>query len=71
MPTHDQTPDKEPEPLMTRFVHACLLLLVAVVALWLAVQLLARFWGWLLLIALTALLIAASVWIMRWRRNRW
>ena len=38
-----------PPPLASRFFRACLLILGGVVALWLAVELLARFWGWVLL----------------------
>lgn len=62
--------DKKPEPLMTRFFHGCLLLLGGVVVLWLALHLLAQFWGWLLLIAVLAGLVWALIWFIRWRRDR-
>lgn len=64
--------DKDPVPVMTRFFRACLLALAGVFVLWLALQLLAQFWGWLLLIAAIAGLIYAAVWYLRSRRdNRW
>lgn len=61
--------DKKP-PLMTRFFHACLLLLAGLVALWLAIQLAGQIWGWLLLLAILALLIGAAIWFVRWYRDR-
>ncbi|MFM9877416.1 MAG: hypothetical protein ACKVOG_06150 [Rhodoglobus sp.] len=61
----------EPSTLAKRFVAFCLSVLVGIVLLYLAVQLLAQFWGWLLLIAG----FVAAVWIMvrivQSRRNRW
>lgn len=64
--------DKDPVPLMTRFFRACLLALAGVFVLWLALQLLAQFWGWLLLIAAIAGLIYTGVWYIRSRRDsRW
>lgn len=70
MPEHNV--DKDPVPLMTRFFRACLLALAGVFVLWLAIQLLAQFWGWLLLIAALAGLLFAAVWFIRQRRdNRW
>lgn len=70
MPEHND--DKDPVPLMTRFFRACLLALAGVFVLWLAIQLLAQFWGWLLLIAALAGLLFAAVWFIRQRRdNRW
>lgn len=64
--------DKDPVPLMTRFLRACLLALAGVFVLWLAIQLLAQFWGWLLLIAAIAGLTYATAWYIRQRRdNRW
>ena len=43
-------PDETPTPTPTSFFRACLLILGGIVALWLALELLAQFWGWLLLI---------------------
>lgn len=62
--------EKGPAPLMTRFFHACLLALAAVVALYLALQILATIWIWLVLIASVIGLIAAAMWYVRWRRDR-
>lgn len=68
MPDHNN--EKDPVPLMTRFFRACLLALAGVFVLWLALQLLAQFWGWLLLLAAGAGLIYAAIWFIRWRRDR-
>ena len=68
MPDHKD--DKEPTPAMTRFFRACLLALAGVFVLWLALHLLAQFWGWLLLLAAITGLIYVAVWFIRWRRNR-
>ncbi len=65
---HDD--EKEPETIMQKFFRACLLGLAGVVALWLAIQLLAQFWGWLLLAAALGGLIWAAVWFIRWQRDR-
>lgn len=68
---NDKNDDKrEPVPLMTRFFRGCLLLLAGVIMLWLALQFLAQFWGWLLLLAAIAGLIYAAIWYIRWRRDR-
>lgn len=61
----------KPVPIMTRFFHACLLVLGGVLALWLALELLAQFWGWLLLAAAVVALVWAIIWVIRWRRDRW
>lgn len=64
--------DDAPRPLAQRFFRACLLILGGVVALWLALELLAQFWGWLLLLAALALVIfGAVVGYQFWRERRW
>ena len=65
--------DKEPTPknLAQRFFNFCLLLLGGIIALWVALQFLAQFWGWIVLIAVLVATIWALVAIMRARRNRW
>ena len=62
--------DEKPVTLMSRFFRACLLTLAGVFALWLAMQLLAQFWGWLLLAGALGGLAWATVWCIRWRRDR-
>ncbi|APZ34256.1 hypothetical protein BOH66_08375 [Microbacterium aurum] len=62
--------DERPETIMQRFFRGCLLALAGVIALWLALHLLAQFWGWLLLAAALAGLIWAAVWFIRWQRDR-
>jgi hypothetical protein len=54
-----------------RFLGFCLSILAGIVLLYLAVQLLAQFWGWLLLIALLCAAIYVTVAFVRWRRSRW
>ena len=68
MPTKND--DKEPVSIMTRFFRACLLMLAGVFVLWLALQLLAQIWGWLLLLAAVVALIYGVIRFIRWRRNR-
>jgi len=65
--------DKEPTPknMTQRFFDLCLLLLGGVLALWGALQLLAQFWGWIVLIAVLVAAIWSLVAILRARRNRW
>ena len=58
-------------PLFTRVFHGALALLAASAALWLALQLLAQVWGWLLLLALLGLAIFAFATWRRGRRDRW
>jgi len=63
--------EKEPTTLSQSFARACGLLLIGIVALWLALELLAKIWGWLLLVAGTAVAIWIAIAIIRWRRSRW
>ncbi|WP_033106690.1 hypothetical protein [Microbacterium profundi] len=58
--------DDTPPNIVQRFFRACLLVLGGIVALWLALELLAQFWGWLLLIAAIALILCAAVWAYRY-----
>lgn len=62
--------EKEPESLMTRLCRGSFLLLAAVVALCLALELLAQIWGWLLLLLCIAGFVWAALWFIRWRRDR-
>lgn len=61
----------EPTSMAKRFLGFCVSVLAGIVLLYLAMQLLAQFWGWLLLIALIGAAIYVAVVIMRWRRSRW
>ena len=54
-------PDETPTPTPMRFFRACLLILGGVVALWLALELLAQFWGWVLLISVIVLVLGVGV----------
>jgi uncharacterized membrane protein YdbT with pleckstrin-like domain len=50
-----------PPTIVQRFFRACLLILGGIVALWIALELLAQFWGWILLICVIALALCAAV----------
>ncbi len=64
--------NEPPASLMSNFARACLLLLVGVIALWLALQLIGQIWGWLLLIAAAIGIAWVAVRLIRWWRDgRW
>lgn len=58
--------DDSPPTIVQRFFRACLLVLGGILALWLSLELLAQFWGWLLLIAAIALILCAAIWTYRY-----
>ena len=58
-------------PLANRFVGFCFLLLVGVLALWLALELLARIWGWLVLAAVVVTAGFVGYHIFRRRFGGW
>ncbi len=60
-----------PPPVTSRFFRACLLILGGVFALWLAIDLLAQFWGWVLLIgvAVAVLCLGVAAWRYWWGRR--
>lgn len=62
---------KEPVSMSQRFFLACLLLLAGVIALWIALELLARFWVWLALIGVLVLAGWIVFKVIQARRNRW
>lgn len=53
--------DDTPPSIVQRFFRACLLILGGILALWLALELLATFWGWILLIRVIVLILCAAV----------
>jgi hypothetical protein len=57
-------------PTVTRFFHACLLILGGIIALSFALHLAAHIWGWLVLLAVVGLSVSGTVWYLRWRRDR-
>lgn len=65
------TASSDPQSMISKFVTACLLILVGVVALTLALDLLAKIWPWLVLIAALVGAVAVAIWIVRHRQNRW
>jgi hypothetical protein len=60
-----------PTNLAQRFFDLSLLLLGGVIALWVALQFLAQFWGWLVLITVLVAAIWVLLAVLRARRNRW
>ncbi len=58
--------DNTPPSILQRFFRACLLILGGVLALWLALELLAQFWGWILLIGVIVLVLCAAVYGYRY-----
>ena len=72
MPSPSKKDKKEEKPTMSQsFFQACGLVLLGIIALWVALELLAQFWGWLVLLAA----IGAATWtviaVVRARRDRW
>lgn len=65
------TTSPEPRSLLSKFVTACVLFLVAAVALTVAFDLLAKIWYWLVLIAAGVGVVAVVIWIVRRRQNHW
>lgn len=53
--------DDSPTSIAARFFRACLLVLGGILALWLALELLGRFWGWLLLMGGVALVLCVAI----------
>jgi hypothetical protein len=60
-----------PKTLAQRFFMFCLLILGGILALSLALEVLARIWGWLLLIGLLVGCVWVAIAILQARRNRW
>lgn len=58
--------DDTPPGIVQRFFRGCLLILGGVFALWLALELVAQFWGWILLISVLVLILCAAVWSYRY-----
>lgn len=55
-----------PPTIMQRFFRACLLILGSIVCLWVALELLAQFWGWILLAAAIVLMLCVGLWAYRY-----
>lgn len=62
---------KEPITMAKRFLAFCAAVLAGIVLLYLAMQLLSQFWGWLVLLGGLIAGIYVCVRILRARRNRW
>jgi uncharacterized membrane protein YdbT with pleckstrin-like domain len=58
--------DPKPPTLVQRFFRACLLILGGILALWIALEILAQFWGWILLTGVIVLTLCAAVWAYRY-----
>jgi len=62
---------ENPKSIVYRFVTTCVLVLVAIIALTVALDLLSRIWGWLLLIAAIALAGYVAFAIVKRRSGTW
>ncbi|MCS3427102.1 hypothetical protein [Leucobacter aridicollis] len=62
--------DEPSRTIMHRFFRAMLLLLGGVIALTLALELIARIWGWIVLVACLSLFIYIAIVGIRWWRDR-
>lgn len=60
--------DKTPT---TSLVAVAWSVLLTCALLWLAAWLIEQVWGWLLLIFIIGMLVWITLWILRWRRDRW
>jgi fatty acid desaturase len=63
--------DPSPEGAVSRFAGACLSVLLAVVALWAAVQIVQAIWVWLAVAALVTLVAAMAIRLLWSRRSPW
>lgn len=63
--------DKDPITMGRRFLGFCVSLFLGVAVLWLTVQLLSQFWGWLVLLAVVGAVGWVTVLVVRRRRDRW
>jgi uncharacterized membrane protein YdbT with pleckstrin-like domain len=70
MPTH-KNDQKEPITMAKSFMTFCVAVLAGIVLLYLAVQLLSVFWGWLVLLVVVALIVYVGIRIVGRRRDRW
>lgn len=59
-------PDDTSTPTPLRFFRACMLILSGIVALWLALELLAQLWGWIVLISVIVLVLCVGVALYRY-----
>lgn len=74
--TMPYSPSDKPDPakkvpVSQRFFTACLLILAGVVAIWIALELLAQFWGWIVLILALGLTGWVIYRVIVARQNRW
>ena len=63
--------DKNPIAMGRRALGFCISLFLSVAVLWLAVQLLSQFWGWLVLLGVIGVAVWVTVMVIRRRRDRW
>lgn len=61
----------QPKSLLSRLLGAAWTVLLIAVLLWIAAQLVADVWGWLVIIVAAIVLVRLGIWVRRWRRNEW
>lgn len=61
----------QPKSLLSRLLGAAWTILVIAVLLWIAAQLLADVWGWLVGIVVVIVLVRLGIWVRRLHREEW
>jgi heme/copper-type cytochrome/quinol oxidase subunit 4 len=60
-----------PKSIASRFVSFCVLVLIGILAIWIALDVLSRIWGWVVLIVVIVVLAYVGILLFRRWRNRW
>jgi uncharacterized membrane protein len=63
--------EEKKETMSQKFFSACLLILAGIVAVWLALELLAQIWMWIVLVGLIVLGCWIAYRVIRARQDRW
>jgi type IV secretory pathway TrbL component len=60
-----------PKSFLSRLLSAAWTVLLIAVLLWIAAQLVADIWGWLVVFVAVVVLVRLGFWAWRWRREAW
>lgn len=60
-----------PKSFLSRLLEAVWTIVLIVLLLWLAAQLLADVWGWLVIIVAVVVLVRLGMWVRRLHRDEW
>lgn len=61
----------QPKSVLSRVLAAAWTMFLIALLLWLAAQLLADVWGWLVIIIAVVILVRLGIWVRRLRREYW